>query len=152
MIGIREAGNIVTHQYCFSLGLSSVDRAGVLFYPELFRHAHDAFEAFMARLGHDLPGIFAAGDLHLPVVHAEGDYRLPLRHGESVSVSVTPGGVGDTSFTMDCVFTDSQGRTAATVRTVHVCIDPVSRKPTAVPAALREQLAACCQPDPGGPA
>ena len=133
----------MTYRYCFSLGLSSVDRAGVLFYPELFRHAHDAYEAFMAQLGQGLPGIFAAGDLHIPVVHVEGDYLLPLMHGESVAVSVTPGSVGDTSFTVDCVFTDSRGHTAAKVRSVHVCINPVSRKPTAVPATLRERLAAC---------
>lgn len=135
---------ILAYQYTFTLGLSSVDRAGVLFYPELFRHAHDAYEAFMAQLGQDLPGVFTAADLHIPVVHVEGDYLLPLMHGESVAVSVAPGGVGDTSFTVDCVFTDSQGHTAAKVHSVHVCIDPLSRKPTAVPAALREKLAACC--------
>lgn len=133
---------ILAYQYTFTLGLSSVDRAGVLFYPELFRHAHDAYEAFMAQLGQDLPGLFTAADLHIPVVHAEGDYLLPLMHGEPVKVSVTPAGVGDTSFTIDCVFTDSQEHTAARVSSVHVCIDLVSRKPTVVPAVLRKKLEA----------
>ena len=129
-------------EYRFSVGLSSVDRAGVLFYPALFRHAHDAYEVFMARLGVDLPGVFAAGELHIPVVHAEGDYLLPLSHGETVKVDVTPDSVGDTSFTIDCIFADSQGCTAAKVRSIHVCIDPVSRQPTEVPALLREKLSA----------
>jgi 1,4-dihydroxy-2-naphthoyl-CoA hydrolase len=132
----------VNFGYQFSVMMSSIDRAGVLFYPELFRHAHDAYEAFMAQLGQDLPGIFAAGDLHIPVVHAEADYLLPLTHGESVAVTVTAGGVGNSSFTIDCVFVDAQGRTAAKVRSVHVCIDPLSRQPAPLPAALREKLAA----------
>ncbi len=136
----------MTHQYCFSVGLSSVDRAGVLFYPELFRHAHDAYETFMAQLGQDLPGIFSAADLHIPVVHAEGDCLLPLLHGETVEVTVTTGEVGNTSFSIDCVFADSQGRTAAKVRSVHVCIDPLTRQPTDVPALLRKKLSACLAP------
>ena len=136
----------MTYQYSFSVGLSSVDRAGVLFYPELFRHAHDAYEAFMAQLGQDLPGIFAAADLHIPVVHAEGDYLLPLSHGEAVEVAVAPVDVGNTSFTIDCIFADSQGRAAAKVRSVHVCIDPPGRQPTKLPAELRERLSACLVP------
>ncbi len=133
--------------YYFSVGLSSVDRAGVLFYPELFRHAHDAYEVFMARLGQDLPGIFTAANLHIPVVHVEGDYLLPLTHGESVEVNVSPGGVGNTSFTLYSVFTGSQGGVAAKVRSVHVCIDPQSRQPVAIPAVLREKLSACFESD-----
>ncbi|MFZ0467947.1 MAG: thioesterase family protein [Thiogranum sp.] len=129
--------------YRFSVMLSSTDRAGVLFYPELFRHAHDAYEAFMARQEQDLPGIFAAGDVHIPVVHVEADYLLPLCHGDSVDVTVTPARVGTTSFGIDCEFTDAQGRTAAKVGSVHVCIDPASRKAAAIPATLRERLMAC---------
>lgn len=136
----------MTYQYCFSVRLSSVDRAGVLFYPELFRHAHDAYEAFMVQLGQDLPGIFTAADLQIPVVHAEGDFLLPLTHGEAVEVTVTPSGMGDTSFTIDCVFADGQGRTAAKVRSVHVCIDPQSRQPVDIPVVLREKLSACLVP------
>lgn len=133
------------HRYCFSVQLSSVDRAGVLFYPELFRHAHDAYETFMAQLGQDLPGIFDAADLHIPVVHAEGDYLHPLKHGETVEVTVTPNRVGNTSFTIDCLFADGNGRAAAKVRSVHVCIDPLNRKPTDIPTVLYKKLSACLE-------
>jgi 1,4-dihydroxy-2-naphthoyl-CoA hydrolase len=97
----------------------------------------------MARQEQDLPGIFAAGDVHIPVVHVESDYLLPLHHGDSVDVTVTPARVGATSFSIDCEFTDAQGRTAAKVRSVHVCIDPASRQAVAVPATLRERLMVC---------
>jgi acyl-CoA thioesterase FadM len=97
----------------------------------------------MARQEQDLPGIFAAGDVHIPVVHVEADYLLPLCHGDSVDVMVTPARVGTTSFSIDCEFTDAQGRTAAKVGSVHVCIDPASRKAAAIPATLRERLMAC---------
>ena len=98
----------------------------------------------MAQLGQGLPGLFVAADMHIPVVHAEADYLLPLAHGETVTVTVTPGKVGNSSFTMDCIFADHQGRTAAKVRSVHVCIDPASRQPTKLPAELREKLTDSC--------
>ena len=126
--------------YDFTVRLSSVDRAGVLFYPQLFQHAHDAYEAFMVYLGEDLATVFAHDSLHIPIVHAEADYYLPLPHGEKVQVRVAVACTGNTSFTLDCEFVDAQGQSAARVRTVHVCINPQSRQPLSLPKRLREKF------------
>jgi len=135
--------------YDFSVMLSSVDRAGVLFYAQLFRHAHDAYEAFMSQLQEDLAAVFSAGDLHIPIVHAEADYHLPLPHGEPVQVRVAVAKVGNTSFTLECEFINSQGQSAARVATVHVCINPHSRQPQPLPQSLRDKLNANLQPYSG---
>ncbi len=129
-------------RYRFALGLSSVDRAGVLFYPELFRHAHDACEAFLAHIGQPLHELLAAGAMALPVVHAEADYLAPLRHGVEVETVVTVGAVGDTSFRLDCAFYTPGGDLAARARSVHVCIDTGGGRPLPLPAALRQRLQA----------
>jgi len=126
----------------FLLGMSSVDRAGVLFYPELFRHAHDACEAFLAHIGEPLHQVLAAGEMALPVVHAEADYLAPLRHGVEVEAAVTVGDIGDTSFRLDCTFYTPVGDLAARARSVHVCIDAGSGRPLSLPAALRKRLQA----------
>ena len=130
----------VNHTYRFTLGLSSVDAAGVLFYPELLRHAHDAYEDFMARIDWALPDILARGELLIPVVHVDADYLRPLRHGTPVDVMVSVGGLGDTSFTIDCDFVADGDTPSARVRSVHVCIDAAKHRPVPVPEGLREQL------------
>lgn len=127
-------------RYRFSLGLSSVDRAGVLFYPELFRHAHDAYEALMTDLGQPLSDWFE-GDSHaLPVVHAEADYHRPLHHGVAVEVGVHVLSVGRSSFTVRAAFFSGADQLCAEVTTVHVCVHRPSGIAAALPGEFRKRL------------
>jgi 1,4-dihydroxy-2-naphthoyl-CoA hydrolase len=128
--------------YRFDLGMSSADPAGVLFFPELFRHTHDAYEAFMAANGMTLSGILAQGRYAVPIVHAEADYRRPLRHGASVTVSVAVAKLGESSFTIEFQFRDAAGEACATARTVHVVIDRNTGSRSIIPEPWRVRLAA----------
>jgi 1,4-dihydroxy-2-naphthoyl-CoA hydrolase len=127
-------------EYRFDLGMSSVDAAGVLYYPELFRHAHDAYEAFMAANAMALHEILAAGRRALPIVHAEADYRRPLTHGTAVTVELVVARLGESSFVVDYAFRGSDGVPCASVRTVHVLIDRASGTREALPEAWRSRL------------
>ncbi|MCP4044205.1 MAG: acyl-CoA thioesterase [Gammaproteobacteria bacterium] len=128
--------------YRFRLGMSSVDRAGVIFYPELFRHAHDAYELFMAGLGEDLSRLLDARDYLLPIVHAAADYVRPIYHGEETKVRITVAKIGDSSFTLEYGFLDRKGVSLARVTTVHVCIDGKTGGSQPLSARLREELRA----------
>jgi 1,4-dihydroxy-2-naphthoyl-CoA hydrolase len=128
-------------EYRFNLGMSSVDPAGVLFFPELFRHAHDAYEAFMADVGVALDRILAEGEYALPIVHAEADYTRPLRHGTRVSVGTQISKLGESSFVVDFDFRDEDGQSCATAKTVHVVIERGTGKRTTLPDAWRTRLA-----------
>jgi 1,4-dihydroxy-2-naphthoyl-CoA hydrolase len=136
----------VAYVHRFLLGMASVDRAGVLFYPELLRHAHDAYEAFMARIGMPLAGILAAREVALPVVHAEADYLAPMRHGEAIEARLGVTRLGRASFDVECAFHGPDGGRRARCRSVHVCIGPdgASRP---LPDPLRKALAAVMGPD-----
>ena len=68
--------------------LHAIDAAGVMFFAHLFRYAHDAYEAYMARIGLPLPEVIQRRHWLLPLVHAEADYRAPMRHGERLEVAV----------------------------------------------------------------
>ena len=127
-------------EYRFDLGMSSVDAAGVLFFPELFRHAHDAYEAFMADIGIALDGILAEERYALPIVHAEADYKQPLVHGVAVRVAVQINKLGKRSFVVDYNFQDASGTSYATTQTVHVLIDRSTGKPAAIPEHWRTRL------------
>jgi 1,4-dihydroxy-2-naphthoyl-CoA hydrolase len=130
----------MTFEYELRLGMSSVDAAGVLFYPELFRHTHDAYEAFMADRGLDLAHLLREGRYGLPIARAEADYLGPLRHGEQVRIKVEVSRIGERSFTIQCELTDSRGHACARVTTVHVCVDRATGRATALPEALRLRL------------
>ncbi len=132
----------MAYEHRFYVGLSSVDRAGVLFYAELFRHAHDAYEAFMASLGEALAGTFDRDRYTIPIAHAEADYDRPLRHGETVIVQLRVERLGHSSFTLTCDFLGPEGALRARTRTVHVFVDRHPGRPVPLPNGLRKKLEA----------
>ncbi|HSQ06210.1 MAG TPA: acyl-CoA thioesterase [Chromatiaceae bacterium] len=125
--------------YSFRVRLHDIDAAGVMFFGHLFRHAHDAYESFMAGLGWPLTDLIQTGVL-LPLVHAEADYRQPLRHGEEIRVEVACEHLGRSSFTIGYGFYDAQGGLRATARTVHVHLGPDSAGKAPLPEAIRSAL------------
>lgn len=133
-------------EFRFYLGMSSADPAGVLFYPALFRHAHDAYEAFMRENEMALEAILAEGRHALPIAHAEADYRRPLRHGAAVTVAVTIGRLGESSFNVDFDFRDDSGISCATAHSVHVVVDRTTGARTPIPETWRRRLEKHLQP------
>jgi 1,4-dihydroxy-2-naphthoyl-CoA hydrolase len=126
---------IFEHQ--FRVALHDTDAAGVLFFGHLFRHAHDAYEAWMAQVGLPLDAMLREGSVRLPLVHAEADYRRPLRHGAAVTIRLGVATVGDSAFTLEYAFLDADGQLAAEARTVHVGVDGDDRR---LPQKLRQAL------------
>jgi 1,4-dihydroxy-2-naphthoyl-CoA hydrolase len=123
-------------QHAFRVALHDIDAAGIMFYGHLFRHAHDAYEAFMGAIGFPLERIIASADPLLPLVHAEADYHLPLHHGEALCIALGVLRIGSTSFTLDYRFLDGDSQLRARVRTVHVRLSPDHRSSAALPPAL----------------
>ncbi|MBK5964065.1 thioesterase [Thiocystis minor] len=108
------------HEHAFTIRLHDTDAAGLLFFGHIFRHAHDAFEAFMDTIGFPVDLMIRDGRMLLPLTHAEADYRRPLRHGDTVRVLVSVLEIRRRSFAIGYRFIDRLGDVAATARTVHV--------------------------------
>ncbi|MBK1646100.1 thioesterase [Thiocapsa imhoffii] len=106
--------------YDFEVRLHDTDAAGRLFFAHLFRHAHDAYEVFMDRLGLPLHTLIDAGEILLPLVHAQADYRHPLHHGEPVRVTLRIAELRTRSFAVAYRFENADGVLAATALTVHL--------------------------------
>lgn len=128
-------------EYRFRVRLHDTDAAGVLFFGHLFRHTHDAYEAFMESIGHPIPEIIAGGDAPLPVTHAEADYLRPLRHGDAVEVAVSVLGIRRRSFEIGYSFRNIAGRQCAVARTIHVQIGVDGTGGGGLPNRLRGALA-----------
>ncbi|RKT43665.1 acyl-CoA thioesterase [Thiocapsa rosea] len=109
--------------YTFSVRLHDTDAAGRLFFGHLFRHAHDAYEAFMAQAGLPLERLIREGELLLPLVHAEADYHRPLCQGDRVQISLAIEEIRTRSFAVGYRFETQDGTLAATAKTVHLQIN-----------------------------
>ncbi|PWB55872.1 MAG: acyl-CoA thioesterase [Nitrosomonadales bacterium] len=140
----QRLGNFgLNPSYAFEVRLHDVDHAGVMFFARLFVHAHDAYEAFMARQGMDLCAMIRAGE-RLPVVHASADYFQPLRHGEEITVDLEVETLGESSFTLAYSFYANAGLLAK-AHTVHVYLDPHVNAAAPLPPSLRQLLQPHCK-------
>lgn len=128
------------YTHAFQVSLHDADPAGILFFAHLFRHAHDAYEAFMAAAGFPLHTALEGGRVLMPLVHAEADYLGPLRHGDRVLVELRVERIGRTSFTVGCEFRRHGKQIAARTRTVHTVVERTSFRPVPVPEPLRQAL------------
>src|ERR1700722_2900888 len=81
--------------------MHDTDMAGILYFPRQFRFAHDALEDFVEserfgfdKISHNAPFVFV-------IVHCEADYIVALRVGDPLTVHLTIGKIGTTSFIVD---------------------------------------------------
>jgi len=128
-----------TYNYHFTTTLHDIDAAGVLFFAHLYRHAHDAYEAFMSDIGFSLDEIIR-NNSKLPLVHSEAEFLQPIRHGDRVTIVLQIKNIGISSFTVNYRFTGEQGRQLATASTTHVHLDADGKKNSALPDALHTEL------------
>jgi 1,4-dihydroxy-2-naphthoyl-CoA hydrolase len=120
--------------------LPDTDAAGILFFGNYFRLAHDAYESFMKSIGFGLDYIIREAEFLILIAHAEADYHKPLALGATVTVELTVEQVGQTSFVLAYAVKDAQNSIAALLKTVHVTVDKQSRAKLPLPAKLQEKL------------
>ena len=129
-----------TYNYHFTTSLHDIDAAGVLFFAHLYRHAHDAYEAFMSDIDFSLDKIIRQNIL-LPLIHSEADFFQPISHGNKVCIRLQIKKIGNSSFTVIYHFTGEQDQQLATALTTHVYLDRTDHKSKNIPDALRDKLA-----------
>jgi 1,4-dihydroxy-2-naphthoyl-CoA hydrolase len=121
--------------------LPDTDAAGILFFGNYFRLAHDAYETFMESIGFGLDYVIREADFLIVIAHAEADYNKPLQLGEKLTVQLTVEKISQTSFALSYVFKDKHNDTAAVVKTVHVTVDKKTGEKIVLPEKLRAKLA-----------
>lgn len=129
-----------TYKYHFTTSLHDIDAAGVLFFAHLYRHAHDAYEAFMSDIGFSLDKVIRENIL-LPLIHSEADFLQPISHGNKVCIQLQIKKIGNSSFTVTYRFTGNSDQHLATALTTHVYMDRADHKSKKIPDALRKELA-----------
>jgi 1,4-dihydroxy-2-naphthoyl-CoA hydrolase len=117
------------------------DPAGIVFFANIFVYCHEAFEELLRAVGMPLETIIASREQVLPLAHAEADFKKPFRFGVVVTTRVMVAEIGDRSFRLQYDMADDKGEMLARVTTVHVAVDPASRRSTALSPRLRDALA-----------
>jgi YbgC/YbaW family acyl-CoA thioester hydrolase len=120
--------------------LPDTDAAGILFYGNYFRLAHDAYEAFMDEIEFSLVHVLGDSPVLLLIAHAESDYRSSLNLGDSYTIQLKVEKIGRTSFVLAYHFISGSGETCATMKTVHVAVSKETQKPVGLPESLRKGL------------
>lgn len=124
----------------YTIGLHDTDAAGILYSANIIRICTIAFEALLEDIGYGLPRLFGERTMGMPIVHIEADFLRPLTAGQHVTVEARVERMGDSSYRMAYAVTDAKEGRYATAATVHVCVDPKTRRPMDIPADFRQAL------------
>lgn len=123
-----------------TLRLPDTDAAGILFYGNYFRLAHEAYEAFMDHIDFGLPYVLSDAEIMLLIVHAEADYKASLALGDDYTIAIRVEKIGRTSFDLRYRFLDDTGELATSLKTVHVAVSKKTGQPVGLPESLKKSL------------
>jgi len=115
------------------------DAAGVLFFGNLFRLAHSAYEEFISN-GKFERDYFLDNEFAIPIVHTEANYLKPINPSTQLKVELTVDILKDTSFALEYFFIDENHNILAKAKTVHVFVTKKEWKKTPIPADVKSYL------------
>lgn len=125
------------HCYPYTVRLRDTDAAGLLYFTEQLRIAHETFEDFFASRGLSLAYYLETASYMLPVVHAEADFKAPLAVGDRLRVHLACGGIGDSSLTFTTRLERENGSLVGTTTIVHAAVDRATGKKVPVPDEVK---------------
>jgi 1,4-dihydroxy-2-naphthoyl-CoA hydrolase len=123
-----------------SVRLHHTDAAGLLFFADQFKLAHDAYETFMESAGFPFAPLLRSGEFLLPVVHAEADFKGMLQTGDKLVIQVRAERIGDTSFTLAYTILRNDTELVGSVKTVHVLVSRSNMQKLPLQPRLRSAL------------
>lgn len=126
--------------YKTQIRLHDTDAAGILFFAHQFAIVHDAYEQLLEKLGFSFPTMLNQRPYFLPIVHAESDYKAPLFVGDKITIRITLGQIGETSFSFIYTIHNQKNVLVGTAKTVHVTIDKKKRTKIKLPGEIRRSL------------
>jgi len=128
----------MTFAYQRTIHFADTDAAGVVFFANLPAICHEAYEEALSAAGMDLSAFFRDNGVVIPISRCEAEYLRPLQCGDRIGVSLRPKAISENSFEISFEVTrlGPPPKSAALVKTVHVCIDSKTRRRRELPGAL----------------
>jgi 1,4-dihydroxy-2-naphthoyl-CoA hydrolase len=129
--------------YQRTIHFSDTDAAGVVFFANYASICHEAYEESLSKAGVNLNDFFKDAGVVIPISKCEADFKRPLHCGDKVAVTATPMALSDNSFEIrfDITRLGPPDKSAAHVRTEHVCIDSATRARKVLPVPIANWIA-----------
>ncbi len=128
------------YQTKIKITFADLDPAGILFYANIFKHAHSAYEEMIENFNLKR-NYFFDSELAVPLIHAEADYVKPIKVGELLSVIIVVSTLKNNSYELTYKFYNREDL-KATVKTVHVFVKKENFKKANIPEELYIKLEA----------
>lgn len=120
--------------------MHDTDMAGILFFANQFRWAHDALEDWMKEEGISFQELFTESAYSFVIVHCEADFLAPSQVGDELEVQLHIAHIGASSFTVHYSIFNQKGVAIGTCQTVHCCLKMPERKKAPLPPPFRKRL------------
>ncbi len=121
--------------------IHDTDPAGIVYFANVPRIAHTAYEEFLEEIGWGLGEVFAELDFVLPIVRLETDYKIPMTVGDRLIVEMELDRIGNSSFTMKFRLLGPDRMVRAEVKTVHCTVSRKTFEKIPLPAEVKAGLA-----------
>jgi 1,4-dihydroxy-2-naphthoyl-CoA hydrolase len=129
--------------YRRTVRFQDTDAAGVVYFASVLSMCHEAYEASLAETGIELKSFFRRETAAVPIVHADIDYFQPMFCGETYAIEVIPTLLGPDKFQVKYTIRSTEqpeNSPIASATTIHVCINPATRKRTPLSPELEQWL------------
>ena len=126
--------------YARTVHFADTDAAGVMFFANYLAVCHEAYEEALGAAGINLQTFFADHGVVVPIAKSEAEYLRPLACGDKLAVDLAVHSLSGNSFEIRFELTrlGPPAKSAARVRTEHVCIDSATRSRKALPGPLAD--------------
>jgi 1,4-dihydroxy-2-naphthoyl-CoA hydrolase len=112
--------------YYYTVRFQDTDAAGVVYFANVLRICHEAYEASLAASSVNLKSFFTNPSLAFPIVHANVDFLRPMSCGDNLVISLLPEKIGLDKFEITYEIMVDEVMVAKAI-TRHVCINVSSR-------------------------
>ncbi len=138
----------MTFSYPYTVRLADTDAAGVLYFAQLWRICHEAYEEQLVALGFDWSQLLQAAEFALPIAQGSADFLGPIVCGDRLLVTLAPAALSRNEFAVnyEIAAQNRPQRLLARARTRHVCIQRATRQRCDLPAAIAAWVTARAAP------
>ena len=125
-----------------AIRFSHCDPAGIVYFPHYFNMFNGLIEDWYTQeLGHDYAELIMGSKYGFPFVHIECDFKIPSRMGDVIELSLLVERIGRSSLGI-AIVCHRDGIERLRARMVTAMMSLETRKPVALPAALRDAIEA----------
>ncbi|NUN09321.1 MAG: thioesterase family protein [Ignavibacteriaceae bacterium] len=125
--------------YQYQIKFSDCDPAGILFFGNIFKICHDAFEDLL--LNEEISQVYFSRRDHLfPVYTAKSVFVKKMELHKQIYILIRCEDLRENSFSLVHLIVDAEGNELASVETVHISLDSKNGSKSAIPQYLIDVL------------